>query len=158
MKKAFLVIPHWADDTSASWGKRNSSPTYAETAGKAKYQKFLDMDIFDNDDWFKYRSLRWPEMDLFPPVLDTILKEISAAALDKLRHTYGVDSREPGHRNYYNGAVDDPDFKILIQKNLAVRDASRDHMLHKGSTYFHLTEKGIKAAMSTREKIREALR
>lgn len=153
MKKAFLVIPHWADDKSISWGKANSSPTYAESAGKAKYQKFLDMDFLDEDEWFKYRSLRWPEMDLFPPEEHELIKELSESMIRKMIHTCGAD-RKNSDRNCYNGSIDDKDFNFLIKKGLAERSTNRDHMLHEGTTYFYLTDLGLKVARSTQEKLR----
>ena len=151
-KKAFLVIPHWADNDSVSWGKSNSHPIYAETASKAKYDFYLGLEMDDND-WFKYRSLRWPEMDLMPPVLHPMVKEISKSALDKMVHTCGAATKR-SDRNYYNGPVDDEDFKILIEKKLSERNSSRDGMLSAGTTYYHLTELGLEVARSTQSKIR----
>jgi hypothetical protein len=151
-KKAFIVIPHWSDIQSPERYKQGDSPTYAETASKAKYEYYLHLEMDDND-WFKYRALRWPEMDLFPPVLHDNIKdmEITEKELKKMIHTYASDSDSPGYRNYYNGPIDDKEFKRLLMLDLAVRNTSRDNSLTKGTTYFHLTELGIKVVMSTRE-------
>lgn len=152
-KKAFLVIPHWADDQSIEAHKDQSSAVYAETAGKAKYLYYIFNDMQD-DGWFKYRALRWHEMDLFPPVLSEDLKKLPESAIKKMIHTYAADSNSPGYRNYYNGSINDEDFQILIFMGLAERNKSRDNSLSKGTTYFHLTEKGKKAIMTTRERRR----
>jgi hypothetical protein len=153
-QKAYLVIPHWAEEQSVEWVKRNSSPTYAESAGKAKYQKFLDMDFLANDDWFRYRALRWPEMDLFPAKRSHRLDGLTDSAIQKMSHTCAAQSSSPGYRNYYNGKIGDEDFTSLMARGLAYRNKERDMNLSKGTTYYHLTDDGIKAVMTLRKRRR----
>ena len=153
VKKAYIVIPHWCDDQSVYNHKHNGTPVYAETAGKAKYEYCLCIED-ESEDWFKHRALRWPEMDLFPPKEHEIIKQLSKEQINKLKHTYGVESSSPGCRNYYNGYIDDDDLQTLVSMKLMVRNTRRDEMLTKGTTYFHLTDLGIEVAMSTRERLR----
>ena len=54
MKKAFLVIPHWSDCQDKYEAKNHYHPVYAETASKAKYRCYLELED-DSEDWFKYR-------------------------------------------------------------------------------------------------------
>ncbi len=154
MEKAYKVIPHWANDYPYRDGK--CDPVYAETASKARYQAYRNLDIED-DEWIKYRVLRWKEKDLFPPKLHPMVKNISKSELQKIIHTYAADSYDPGYRNYYNGSIENTELCNLVEKGIMIRNDSRDSMLSKGSTYFHLTELGTKIAMSTREVLRENL-
>ena len=154
IKKAYRVIPHWAPESEYSKGK--SDPIYAETASKAKYQAYRHMD-YDDEEWFKNRVLRWKEKDLFPPKLHPRIKYLSKSELQKIIHTYGADSYSPGFRNYYNGSIDDLELCGLVIKGIMERNNSRDSILSKGTTYYHLTDLGINIAMSTREILRENL-
>ena len=157
MKKAFIVIPHWSDVQNPELFKQGSKPIYAENEKKAKYEYYRSNDLFDDDEWFKYRSLRWQEMDLLPPELHPTIEALTEHQLKKAIHTYAADSENPGYRNYYNGPIDDKDLKRLMALDMMIRNPGRDNNLTKGTTYYHLTDFGIEVVMSTRERTRGSI-
>jgi len=156
-KKAYIVIPDWCDEQDPKDWKMQASrhAIYAETASKARYQQYLNIEGDSVEAMMAYRALRWKEKDLFPPVLHDSLECLNESQIKKMKHTYGVESREPGNRNYYNCPWDDEDFKTLLALDMAIRNPRRDENLTEGSTYFHLTDFGIEVIMSTRERLRE---
>lgn len=155
-KKAYIVIPDWSDEQNVDvWKAQDpNSATYAESQGKARYDFAMHIEYYESD-WYKFRALRWKEKDLFPPVLHDSLECLNKEQISKMKHTYGVESNNPGNRNYYNCQWDDEDFKVLLAFDMAIRNTSCDNRLTKGTTYFHLTDFGIEVIMSTRERLRE---
>lgn len=153
-KKAWLVIPDWSDEQDVDvWKSQGpNAATYAETGGKAKYA-YYSLCEFD-DDFYKYHVYRWPEMDLFPAKQTMEALTLSKFLLNKMIHTYGADSDNPGYRNYYYTSHGDHDILRLIAKGLMFKGKSP---WNSDSSYFHLTKLGIKTVMSTREILRKDL-
>jgi len=156
-KKAYIVIPEWCDDQDPEKYKLQDSrhAIYAKTPSKARYQQYLHIEGDTIEEMQKYRVLRWKEKDLFPPVLHDSLECLNKEQISKMKHTYGVESHNPGYRNYYCCQWDDEDFKVLLALDMAERNTKHDKNLHEGSTYFYLTDFGIEVIMSTRERLRE---
>lgn len=158
-KKAYIVIPHWSDTQNPIVWKlqHGCNAIYAESASKAKYKQYLNIEDQENE-FYKYRALRWKEKDLFPPVLHPQIKDLTKSELNKMIHTCAADhDTDPGYRNYYNGSIDDKDLNHLCEIQLMGRNTNNDHILNKGSTYFYLTEIGLRVANSTRPILRENL-
>lgn len=156
-KKAYIVIPYYSDRQDPEILKMTDGyPTYAETAGKAKYDFACHIE-YEDLDWWKFRALRWREKDLFPPVLHESLELLTKEQISKMKHTYGTETDYPGNRNYYHCEWDDEDFRKLMKLNMAERNCNHDKILREGSTYFYLTDFGIEVIMSTRERLRESI-
>ena len=123
-----------------------SGHIYGETLAKAKYQFYLDTDGYDFMEFFSgYRFQRSPDMDYLEPMPMEIITRLTSEQLDIICPN-GNESKEPGHRCYYNlSNVDDPDMKRLVELGLMYEP--RGHV-GGGSYNWMLTELGTLAAMS----------
>jgi len=120
---------------------------FGETLSKAKYQFYLDVDGYEFVEFFKgYKFKREPSMDLLEPVLMDIISTLTPKQLDVICHANGNDSRQPGHRSYFNKSKSDD---WLMGSLVTLGLMSGPHDACGGSSYnWFLTEFGCLAAMS----------
>jgi len=122
---------------------------HAPTAGKARYKCFKDFqDAWDDiagSDLLKVRVRRLSESDIELPMACPSIGELTKQQIHIIKHTYGVDSREPGHRNYYYCSLKKKELLGLVKIGLMHPGEQR---WTKGSGYFSLNDRGIEVARS----------
>jgi len=150
LKKAWIVIPHWYDGAECG----DIDPVYADTAPKAKYQLYLDMDssCHNHDEFWLYKAHRLREMDLLSQPRHALCHLITTNQIELMAHCYGMDGKEPGYRNYFHSDLDN-EWEDLCRKNMAKRRTMGDNW--SCDYNYSLTELGINVVKSTRPIPRE---
>ena len=126
--KAFEVLPPWCE-----WGQVTPSIRYGASVQEVKDGKLEGTKI-----------RRCPEEDLFAPMPDACLEEVSPHRQGILIRAYGDD----GFCNYSCAPRDDPDHLALVAKGLMTGPVYIKGALPKDHAYFYLSKQGAKAARS----------
>ncbi|OUJ10150.1 hypothetical protein HK26_11605 [Acetobacter okinawensis] len=123
------------------------STVYAHSAGKARYQVFLDVTDTNNAISFPdIRVLRHRGMDRIMPEIPTEAEGVSKIALAKLLHACGATREQPekcGSRDYFYCSANDTGMAELVNAGLM---QAKGKGWASGECYFHATQLGQIAA------------
>ena len=144
IRKAWLCLAPGYEN----WSKE-ACIIHAPTAGKARYKCFKDLqDVWEDitgGHLVKIKVRRLKESDVELPAPHPSIGELTKQQIHIIKHTYGVESREPGFRNYYYCSLKDTRLNELVE--LGVMHTGEQRWT-EGSGYFSLNERGIEIARS----------
>ncbi|MCG0998156.1 hypothetical protein [Acetobacter persici] len=130
-------------------GYEGENIVYAETAGKARYQVYLD--VSDCNDAVKFadiKVLRNKTADVVLPDLPGAAKNVTQHALEKLLHACGATRGNPykcGYRGHFYCNAQNAHMAELVDAGLMHRS---EKGWGEGMVYFHATDIGQKTALA----------